>query len=153
MFADFCWYAIFDWSSTNRTKQLVTHFFYPELEFFVLDFNVDHSKPMRLSFYHVLSWFANITNSKPNTKFLAFDTPNTKNQPSSNVSIRCQIFLAFATIQFYLWNGTIIFSTLFLYFLINFLSTLVKYLYFSLSLSLSLSQIHSLTPLILSESL
>ena len=39
--------------------------FYPELEFFVLSFNVDHSKLMRFSFCHVLSWFANITNSKP----------------------------------------------------------------------------------------
>ena len=29
-------------------------FFHPELKFFVLDFNVDHSKPMRLSFYHGL---------------------------------------------------------------------------------------------------
>ena len=36
------------------------------LSFFVLGFNVDHSKLMRLSFCHVLSWFANITNSKPN---------------------------------------------------------------------------------------
>ena len=68
-FANFCWYAIFDWSSTNRMKQLVTHFFHPELEFFVLDFIIDHSKPMRLSFCHVLSWFANITNSKPNTLY------------------------------------------------------------------------------------
>ena len=50
-------------------KQLVTHFFHPELEFFVLDFIIDHSKPMRLSFCHVLSWFANITNSKPNTLY------------------------------------------------------------------------------------
>ena len=41
-------------------------FFHPKLEFFVLGFNVDHSKLMRLSFCHVLSWFANITNSKPN---------------------------------------------------------------------------------------
>ena len=40
--------------------------FIPNLSFFVLDFNVDHSKLMRLSFCHVLSWFANITNSKPN---------------------------------------------------------------------------------------
>ena len=32
-----------------------------------MGFNVDHSKLMRLSFCHVLSWFANITNSKPNT--------------------------------------------------------------------------------------
>ena len=60
----FCWYVTFnrsstnrmtfDWSSTNRTKQLVTHFFNPELEFFVLDFNVDHSKPMSLRFCHGL---------------------------------------------------------------------------------------------------
>ena len=35
-------------------KQIVTHFFHLELEFFVLDFNVDHSKPMRLSFCHSL---------------------------------------------------------------------------------------------------
>ena len=35
-------------------KQIVTHFFNPELEFFVLDFNVDHSKPMRLRFCHGL---------------------------------------------------------------------------------------------------
>ena len=69
-FADFCWYAIFDWSSTNQMKQLVTHFFHPKLEFFVLDFNVDHSKPMKLSFCHVLSWFANITNSKPKNLLL-----------------------------------------------------------------------------------
>ena len=40
--------------------------FYPKLEFFVLGFNVDYSKLIRLNFYHVLSWFANITNSKPN---------------------------------------------------------------------------------------
>ena len=32
-----------------------------------MGFNVDHSKLIRLSFCHVLSWFANITNSKPNT--------------------------------------------------------------------------------------
>ena len=31
-----------------------------------MGFNVDHSKLIRLSFCHVLSWFANITNSKPN---------------------------------------------------------------------------------------
>ena len=37
----------------------------PNLSFFVLGFNVDHSKLMRLSFCHGLSWFANITNSKP----------------------------------------------------------------------------------------
>ena len=43
-------------------------FFISNLRFFFLDFNVDHSKPMRLSFCHVLSWFANITNSKPNKK-------------------------------------------------------------------------------------
>ena len=38
-------------------KQIVTHFFHPEIDFFfffVLDFNVDHSKPMRLSFRHNL---------------------------------------------------------------------------------------------------
>ena len=38
-------------------KQIVTHFFHPEIDFFfffVLDFNVDHSKPMRLSFCHNL---------------------------------------------------------------------------------------------------
>ena len=29
-------------------------FFIPNLSFFVLDFNVDHSKPMRLSFCHGL---------------------------------------------------------------------------------------------------
>ena len=40
--------------------------FYPKLEFFVLGFNVDHSKLIRPSFCHVLSWFVNITNSKPN---------------------------------------------------------------------------------------
>ena len=64
----FCWYATFDWSSTNRTKQIVTHFFFiPNfylfiyfyffiyfLFFFVLDFNLDHSRPMRLSFCHGL---------------------------------------------------------------------------------------------------
>ena len=43
-------------------------YFYPELEFFVLGFNVDHSKLIRLSFCHVLSWFTNITNSKPNIR-------------------------------------------------------------------------------------
>ena len=31
-----------------------------------MGFNVDHSKLIRLSFCYVLSWFANITNSKPN---------------------------------------------------------------------------------------
>ena len=41
-------------------------FLIPNLSFFVLGFNVDHSKLMRLSFYHVLSWFADIRNSKPN---------------------------------------------------------------------------------------
>ena len=69
----FCWYATFDrsstnqmtfdWLSTNQTKQLVTHFFHPELEFFVLDFNVDHSKPMRLSFCHGL---LTLQTQKPN---------------------------------------------------------------------------------------
>ena len=55
MFADlFCKYTTFDRSSTNRTKHIVTHLFHPELESFVLDFNVDHSKLMRLSFCHGL---------------------------------------------------------------------------------------------------
>ena len=57
----------------NRTNQFVTHLFLSQtwvfclkLEFFVLRFIVDHSKLIRLSFCHVLSWFANITKSKPN---------------------------------------------------------------------------------------
>ena len=54
--------------------------FIPNLSFFVLGFNVDHSKLIRLSFCHVLSWFANIRNSKPNNPSLwQFVTKHTYN--------------------------------------------------------------------------
>ena len=59
-----CDFRLIEYQS-NKTA-CNSFFFHPELELFVLDFNVDHSKPMRLSFCHVLSWFANTTNSKPN---------------------------------------------------------------------------------------
>ena len=64
------WYVILDKSnlSLDRSNQPACNsfVFIPNLSFFVLGFNVGHSKLIRLSFCHVLSWFANITNSKPN---------------------------------------------------------------------------------------
>ena len=70
----FCWYAILDWSSLSldwsNQSAYNSFVFIPSLSVFVLGFNVDHSKLIRLSFFHGLSWFANIKNSKPNKKNL-----------------------------------------------------------------------------------
>ena len=68
MFADFA--EILDQSnlSFDQLNQPTynSFVFIPNLSFFFLGFNVDHSKLMKLSFCHVLLWFANITNSKSN---------------------------------------------------------------------------------------
>ena len=52
-FTDFCWFATFDRSNSNREHQIASHFFRPK--FFILDLKVHHSNSMRLTFCHGLS--------------------------------------------------------------------------------------------------
>ena len=82
-----------------------------------------------------------------NANFLALGTPNTK-KPTLMTHETCQTSKIFG-----ICYGIILsmaryghmFYLFFVYFVINFLSPLVKFLYFSLSLSISLIAIHPLT--------
>ena len=93
----FCWYAILDRSSLSLDQSnqpaCNSFVFIPNLSFFVLGFNVDHSKLIRLSFCHVLSWFANITNSKRN-----------KNDANVEITVLIEEVLSCGSLKSHQWS-------------------------------------------------